>query len=132
MPGRDTPVYDSGGGPRCPSVPYLGTLARTFYDVTGATTARTLARFRYTRAVGVSAANGIPENTFNYQAKRTRYGINAQYSLSRRYALYISATDVGGFVQDQQRYAPDTPDYAKGQRWQELGFYTNIGVRATF
>ncbi|MER7489554.1 MCE family protein [Streptomyces sp. NPDC126497] len=28
LPGRDTPVYDSGGGPRCPSVPYLGTLAR--------------------------------------------------------------------------------------------------------
>jgi phospholipid/cholesterol/gamma-HCH transport system substrate-binding protein len=27
-PGRDTPVYDSGGGPRCPTVPYLGTLAR--------------------------------------------------------------------------------------------------------
>ena len=28
-PGRDTPVYDSGGGPRCPSVPYLGSLAGT-------------------------------------------------------------------------------------------------------
>ncbi|MFD7685898.1 MCE family protein [Streptomyces sp. NPDC059781] len=27
-PGRDTPVYDSGGGPRCPSVPYLGSLPR--------------------------------------------------------------------------------------------------------
>ncbi|BFO21197.1 hypothetical protein SHKM778_75850 [Streptomyces sp. KM77-8] len=27
-PGPDTPVYDSGGGPRCPSVPYLGSLPR--------------------------------------------------------------------------------------------------------
>ncbi len=27
-PGRDTPVYDSGGGPRCPSVPYVGQLPR--------------------------------------------------------------------------------------------------------
>ncbi|MFD4259878.1 MCE family protein [Streptomyces sp. NPDC058534] len=27
-PGRDTPVYDSGGGPRCPSVPYVGSLPR--------------------------------------------------------------------------------------------------------
>ncbi|CAL9573672.1 MCE family protein [Streptomyces sp. Tu 3180] len=27
-PGRDTPAYDSGGGPRCPAVPYLGSLAR--------------------------------------------------------------------------------------------------------
>ena len=83
-------------------------------------------------AVAVNAANGIPPNTFNYQAKRTRVGINVQYSLSKRYSVYVSATDVGGFVQDLQRYAPDTPDYAKGQRWQELGFYTNIGIRGTF
>ncbi|CAL9429100.1 MCE family protein [Streptomyces sp. enrichment culture] len=27
-PGRDAPVYDSGGGPRCPSVPYVGPLPR--------------------------------------------------------------------------------------------------------
>ncbi|MGW3187426.1 MCE family protein [Streptomyces ardesiacus] len=27
-PGRDTPAYDAGGGPRCPAVPYLGTLPR--------------------------------------------------------------------------------------------------------
>jgi iron complex outermembrane receptor protein len=83
-------------------------------------------------AVGVSAANGIPADTFNYQAKRTRYGANIQYSLTKRYSLYASATDIGGFVQNLQRYAPDTPEYARKQRWQELGFYTNIGVRATF
>jgi iron complex outermembrane receptor protein len=82
--------------------------------------------------VGISAANGIPADTFNYQAKRTRYGLTINYALSRRYSLYASATDIGGFVQNLQRYAPDTPDYAKKQRWQELGFYTNIGVRATF
>ncbi len=27
-PGRDTPAYDAGSGPRCPAVPYLGTLPR--------------------------------------------------------------------------------------------------------
>lgn len=83
-------------------------------------------------AVGVNAANGIPAETFNYQAKRTRYGANVQYSLTKRYSLYASATDIGGFVQNLQRYAPNTPEYARKQRWQELGFYTNIGVRATF
>jgi len=83
-------------------------------------------------AVAVNAANGIPADTFNYQAKRTRIGLNAQFSLSKRYSIYASATDVGGFVQDLQRYAPNTPDYARGQRWQELGFYTNIGIRGTF
>lgn len=82
--------------------------------------------------VAVNAANGIPADTYNYQAKRTRYGLTVNYALTKRYALYASATDIGGFTQDLQRYSPTTPDYAKKQRWQELGFYTNLGVRATF
>jgi TonB-dependent receptor len=83
-----------------------------------------------TGAVGASAT--VAPNTFNYQARRTRIGVNATYSLSRRYMLYASVVDWGGFVQDLQRYSPTTPDYAKPTRWQELGFYTNIGVRGTF
>ncbi|MES2691964.1 MAG: TonB-dependent receptor [Verrucomicrobiota bacterium] len=82
--------------------------------------------------VAVSTANGIPAETYNYQGKRTRYGLTINYALTRRYQLYASATDIGGFTQNLQRYSPTTPDYAKGQRWQELGFYTNIGVRGTF
>ena len=70
--------------------------------------------------------------TFNYQKKRTRIGANATFSLSRRYSLYASVVDLGGFVQNQQRYAPDTPEYARPIRWQELGFYTNVGVRGSF
>ena len=74
----------------------------------------------------------MPVDTFNYQAKRMRIGVNATYNLTRRYALYASVVDWGGFVQDLQRYAPGTPDYAKPTRWQELGFYTNVGVRGSF
>jgi iron complex outermembrane receptor protein len=83
-----------------------------------------------TGAVATSAT--IPTGTFNYQAKRTRIGLNGTYSLTRRYQLYASVVDLGGFVQNLQRYAPNTPDYAKGMRRQELGFYTNIGVRGSF
>ncbi|WP_081239725.1 MCE family protein [Streptomyces viridosporus] len=36
LPGRDTPVYGAGGGPRCPSVPYLGSLARPAAQAAGA------------------------------------------------------------------------------------------------
>ncbi len=85
-----------------------------------------------TRTTAVAASATVPEDTFNYQAKRTRIGVNAQYSLSKRYSLYASVVDWGGFVQDLERYAPGTPDYAKGTRWQELGFYTNLGVRGSF
>ena len=83
-----------------------------------------------TGAVAVNATT--PANTFNYQKKRTRIGANATFSLSRRYSLYASVVDLGGFVQNQQRYAPDTPEYARPIRWQELGFYTNVGVRGSF
>jgi iron complex outermembrane recepter protein len=82
--------------------------------------------------VAVSAANGIPADTYNYQGKRMRIGVNAQYSLSKRYALYASVNDLGGFVQNLERYAPNTPEYARGNRRQELGFYYTFGVRGTF
>ncbi len=82
--------------------------------------------------VAVNTANGIPANTYNYQGKRTRIGINAQYSLSRRYSLYVSVNDLGGFVQNQQRYTEGTPEWARGNRFQELGFYYVFGVRGSF
>jgi iron complex outermembrane recepter protein len=85
-----------------------------------------------TRRGAVAANATTPPDTFNYQGKRTRIGVSAQYSLTKRYSLYASVTDLGGFEQNLQRYAPNTPDYVKGQRWQELGFYTTIGVRGTF
>lgn len=84
-------------------------------------------------AVGVSAANGIPAGTYNYQDARTRWSISAQYSLSRRFALYGSVTDFnGGFNPTTLRYAPGTPKYARPQRYQELGYYTTFGVKGSF
>ena len=80
----------------------------------------------------VNVANGIPAGTYNYQGKRTRWGFNSQYSVNRWLAVYGTLTDIGGFVQNLRIYAPTTPDYAKGQRRQELGFYTTVGVRGTF
>lgn len=84
------------------------------------------------RTTAVAASATVAPDTFNYQKKRTRIGVNATYSLTRRYSLYASVVDWGGFVQNLQRFAPTTPEYARPTRWQELGFYTNIGVRGTF
>jgi hypothetical protein len=60
------------------------------------------------------------------------HGVNANYSLNRRYSLYASVVDWGGFVQNLQRYSPSTPNYAKPTRWQELGSYSNLGIRGSF
>ncbi len=84
-------------------------------------------------AVGVSAANGIPAGTFNYQDARTRWGISAQYSLSKRFAIYGAMTDLdGGFNPTTLRYAPGTPEFAKPQRYQELGSTITLGVKGQF
>lgn len=85
-----------------------------------------------TGTAGVNAANGIPPDTGVYQAAKSRWGVAAQYSFSKRYAVYLSIVDVTGYVQDLRRYAPDTPDYAKSSRLQELGYFTTIGIRGTF
>ena len=83
--------------------------------------------------VAVSTANGIPADTYNYQAERTRWGINAQYSLSKRYVIYGSITDFdGGFNPLTRRYAPSTPEFARSQRYQELGYYSTIGIKGSF
>ena len=84
-------------------------------------------------AVAVNIANGIPAGTFNYQDARTRWGLSAQYSLTKRFALYGSMTDLnGGFNPTTLRYAPGTPDYAKPQRYQELGSTITLGVKGQF
>jgi len=84
------------------------------------------------RTGAVAASATVAPGTFNYQKKRTRIGVNATYSLTRRYSLYASVVDWGGFVQNLQRFAPTTPEYARPTRWQELGFYINLGLRGSF
>ncbi len=84
-------------------------------------------------AVAANAANGIPAGTFNYQDARRRWGLSAQYSLSRRFAVYGAMTDLGGgFNPTTLRYAPGTPAYAKPQRYQELGSTITLGVKGQF
>lgn len=83
-------------------------------------------------AVGANAANGIPAGTYNYQGKRARLGISAQYSVSKRLSVYASIMDLGGFELLNRQYAASTPEYARGNRIQELGYYTTLGIKGSF
>lgn len=83
--------------------------------------------------VAPNVANGIPAGTYNYQGERTRWSMNAQYNFNRRYQVYLAISDFdGGFNPMTRRYAPSTPEYARSQRYQELGYYTTIGIKGTF
>lgn len=82
--------------------------------------------------LAVSAANGIPADTYNYQGATTRWTLSGQYSLTRRFALYGTLTDLGGFELVTRRYAANTPDYARNQRRQVLGSTLTLGVKGQF
>lgn len=79
-----------------------------------------------------SVANGIPDETYTYQGKRLRYGINAQYSLSRRLSVYGSIANAGGFIGGNLRYSPSTPGYMKERRRQEFPSTLQFGIKGQF
>ena len=82
-------------------------------------------------AVAANVGNGIPPGTFQYKARVLRVGLNAQYSLSPRLAVYGSINNLNGrgFVIGNRRYAADTPEQMRTRRQQELGATVILGVK---
>jgi TonB-dependent receptor len=81
----------------------------------------------------VSAANGIPADTYNYQDARKRLSLAIQYSFTKHFSLFGTMADLdGGFNPRSLRYAPGTPEYAKVSRYQQLGSTITVGVKGTF
>ena len=80
----------------------------------------------------VTASASTPVETYDYLAARRQWGVSAEYSLSKRYSVYLSANDIGGGTGATLRYAPGTPGYAKPVRVQEDVYYTTIGVKGQF
>ncbi len=84
--------------------------------------------------VAASAANGIPADTYNYQGERTRVSLSLQYSLSKRFVVYGTMSDINGpgFNVISRQYAPNSPEYQKARRRQELGSIIQLGVKGQF
>ena len=80
----------------------------------------------------VTASASTPVETYDYLAARRQWGVSAEYSLSKRYSVYLSANDIGGGTGATLRYAPGTPRYSKPVRVQEDVYYTTIGVKGQF
>ncbi|MSU50312.1 MAG: TonB-dependent receptor [Opitutus sp.] len=85
-----------------------------------------------TRRGLVAPSATVPAETYNYLGARTQVGISAQYSLSRRFAIFLAASDLKGGEARALRYAPGTPEYAKPTRVQENGYYTTFGIKGEF
>ena len=80
----------------------------------------------------VAASASVAPNTYQYLTARTRWGINAQYSLSKRYSVFLSSNDIGGGVFATNQHAPETPNFVKPLRVYEDVYYTAIGIKGQF
>ena len=98
---------------------------------------RYLVKFTYvyqdgfaTSAVNASATE-LP-NTFAYQNKYKRYGVEAEYSLKKHCTVFLGATDLGRRSWITMQYAPSTPDYARYTRNQTNGYYIVTGLKGRY
>lgn len=82
--------------------------------------------------VGVSAANGIPPNTYGYQGERRRLSLSAEYSLTKSFVIFGSLTDIGGLDSYSRRYAPETPKDLRTNSFSELGSTLTVGIKGEF
>jgi TonB-dependent receptor len=87
-----------------------------------------------TRRAPVAASATVPADTYLWQGAKTRYNIGLEYALSRRIGVHVSLNSFNGLgVTDvQRRYAPDTPEYARYQRFQEWGKNAVVGIKGEF
>ena len=85
-------------------------------------------------AIAASAANGIPADTFQFKERVLRVGLNAQFSLSPRLAVFGSINNLNGrgFVIGNRRYTAATPDYMRQRRQQQFGATVIFGVKGQF
>ena len=84
------------------------------------------------RTTSVAKSTTELADTYNYQPVYTRWGINGEYSLSKRYTFFASAADLGRRTAGDLRAAPSTPRYATSVRYQLLGYYIMFGIKGTF
>lgn len=87
-----------------------------------------------TRRAPVATSATIPAGTYLWQGAKHRYSIGMEYALSPKLGFYVSLNNFNGLgVTDvQRRYAANTPEYAKYQRYQEWGKNAVVGIKGEF
>jgi TonB-dependent receptor len=71
-------------------------------------------------------------DTYQINPDYTRWGLNGEYSFSKRYTVFASASDLGRRTTGTLTAAPSTPRYATSVRNIVLGYYIVFGIKGTF
>jgi TonB-dependent receptor len=81
---------------------------------------------------GGDAGKYIPARTYEYQDAYTRYGLAAEYALSRAFAIYMNWSDLIGDDRIKYRRADNTPEYAQKYQRTVTPVYIMVGVKGRF
>jgi outer membrane receptor protein involved in Fe transport len=81
---------------------------------------------------GTSAANYIPDKVYDYQNSYLLCGLNAKYSFSRAFSVYVNWNDILAGDRYIYRRASDTPAYAENYQRYATPSYIMVGVEGRF
>jgi hypothetical protein len=80
------------------------------------------------------AVNGrsIEPGTYNWGSKRSDIDVSAEYSITRRFALFANLRNINKPVDDVEITGPTTPAHAQLRQRQDFGSLWTIGVKGSF
>jgi len=88
--------------------------------------------YRGRQKVGAQTGVGVPPGTFRYFAARLYLDANLEVRLFKHLSFFTSARNLTNEPQDDERFAPQTPGYARLFRREQFGVQYAIGVKGTF
>lgn len=89
-------------------------------------------RGRQKNAPQTGAQYGADNGFYEYYAPRTFVDVSGEMKISKNMALFIGVRNLLNKQQVLERYNDQTPDYAKGFRYEEFGVACSIGIKGTF
>jgi hypothetical protein len=75
----------------------------------------------------------IGEGTYNWNSKQLYVDLQADYTFSRRLALFAAIRNFGDSAPtDNKIFGPSTPSHARFRSREEVGALVTFGVKGTF
>ena len=81
---------------------------------------------------GIVTGRSIEAGTYNWGSKRSYIDVTAEYSLTRRLALFANLRNVNDPTDDVEIHGPTTPDAAQFRQRAEFGSLWTVGLKGTF
>ena len=80
----------------------------------------------------VATGPSIEPGTYNWGSKRLYIDVSAEYSLTRRIALFTNLRNIGDATEDTEIHGPNTPAHAQFRSRLDFGSLWTFGLKGTF